>query len=70
MVSLSRHVATELVQMLPQNETPKTTESYEGFFHLTGINGSCGKATLSFIIRDHDREYFESRKSEMQDMVD
>ncbi len=63
-------VATELVQKLPQNETPETTEGYEGFFHLTGINGSCEKATLSFIIRDHDREYFESRKSEMQDMVD
>lgn len=63
-------VATELVQMLPQNETPETTEGYEGFFHLTGINGSCEKATLSFIIRDHDREYFESRKDEMRDIVD
>ena len=63
-------VATELVQMLPQNETPETTEGYEGFFHLTGINGSCEKATLSFIIRDHDREYFISRKAEMEDMVE
>ncbi|MCR5313332.1 MAG: peptidase T [Bacteroidaceae bacterium] len=63
-------VATELVQMLPENETPETTEGYQGFFHLTSIEGGCEKAQLSFIIRDHDREYFESRKMEMHDVVD
>lgn len=62
-------VATELVSMLPEDETPETTEGYEGFFHLTSINGGCEKAQLSFIIRDHDREYFESRKTEMLDVV-
>ncbi|MCQ2212179.1 MAG: peptidase T [Bacteroidaceae bacterium] len=62
-------VATELVSMLPADETPETTEGYQGFFHLTSISGSCEKAQLSFIIRDHDREYFESRKTEMQDVV-
>ena len=62
-------IATELVGMLPANETPETTEGYEGFFHLTGISGGCEKAQLSFIIRDHDREYFESRKAEMFDVV-
>ena len=62
-------IATELVGMLPANETPETTEGYEGFFHLTSISGSCEKAQLSFIIRDHDREYFESRKAEMFDVV-
>ena len=69
MVNAAR-IATELVQMLPADETPETTEGYEGFFHLTGISGSCEKAQLSFIIRDHDREYFESRKGEMQEVVD
>lgn len=63
-------VATELVSMLPADETPETTEGYEGFFHLTSISGGCEKAQLSFIIRDHDREYFESRKTEMQEVVD
>lgn len=63
-------VAAELVGMLPADETPETTEGYQGFFHLTSINGGCEKASLSFIIRDHDREYFESRKTEMQDVVD
>ena len=69
MVNAAR-IATELVGMLPADETPETTEGYEGFFHLTGLNGTCEKAQLSFIIRDHDREYFESRKAEMQEVVD
>jgi tripeptide aminopeptidase len=63
-------IATELVGMLPENETPETTEGYEGFFHLTGISGTCEQAQLAFIIRDHDREFFESRKMEMLDVVE
>ncbi|MCM1347430.1 MAG: peptidase T [Bacteroides sp.] len=62
-------IATELVQMLPYNETPETTEGYQGFYHLTGISGGCEKATLSFIIRDHDRQFFETRKLKMHEVV-
>ena len=63
-------VATELVNLLPENETPEKTEGYEGFFHLTNLSGTVEKAQLSFIIRDHDRGYFEGRKSEMFDVVE
>ena len=63
-------VAAELVGLLPVGETPERTEGYEGFFHLIGINGNCEKATLSFIIRDHDRQCFEERKVRMQKVVD
>ena len=63
-------VATELVGMLPEQETPEHTEGYEGFFHLIGMNGNCEKASLSFIIRDHDRQRFEERKTRMQGVVD
>jgi tripeptide aminopeptidase len=69
MVNAAR-IATELVSMLPADETPETTDEYQGFFHLTSISGSVENAQLSFIIRDHDREYFESRKAEMQEVVD
>lgn len=62
-------IATELVQMLPYNETPETTEGYQGFYHLTGISGCCEKAMLSFIIRDHDRQFFETRKLKMHEIV-
>ena len=62
-------IATELVQMLPQDETPETTEGYEGFFHLTNIQGGCEKADVSFIIRDHNRLKFEQRKERMEEVV-
>lgn len=62
-------VATELVSMLPADETPETTDNYKGFFHLTSISGSCEQAQLSFIIRDHDRTLFEARKVKMQEVV-
>lgn len=68
MINAAR-VATEIIDKLPADETPETTEGYEGFFHLTSISGNSEKAQLSFIIRDHDREYFESRKTEMEDIV-
>ena len=55
-------VATEFIALLPADERPETTEGYEGFFHLTGMQGSCEQARLSYIIRDHDRQRFEQRK--------
>jgi tripeptide aminopeptidase len=63
-------IATELAQMLPQDETPETTEGYQGFFHLTSISGGCEQASLSYIIRDHDRTLFESRKLKIQNIVE
>lgn len=69
MINAAR-IATELASMLPIEETPEHTEGYEGFFHLFNISGTVEKAQLSFIIRDHDREYFESRKAEMFDIVE
>ena len=68
MVNAAR-IATELAQMLPQDETPETTEGYEGFFHLIAISGGCEQASLSYIIRDHDRQIFEARKNKVQEIV-
>ena len=55
-------LAMELAAMLPADERPETTEGYQGFFHLLGMQGSVEKASLHYIIRDHDRERFEDRK--------
>ena len=59
-------VANEFVGMLPANETPATTEGYEGFYHLIGMEGEVEQATVSYIIRDPDRQKFEARKIFMQ----
>ena len=55
-------LAAELAMMLPQDEKPETTEGYQGFYHLLGIESHVEQAKLSYIIRDHDRETFEDRK--------
>ena len=62
-------VASEIASMLPLEETPEMTEGYEGFFHLTGIEGNVEKASLSYIIRDHSRELFEERKRRIAEIV-
>ena len=63
-------VAGELLHLLPAEERPEHTEGYEGFFHCVGMNGTVEKATLNYIIRDHDAERFERRKRFMWSAVD
>lgn len=62
-------VAAEITAMIPWNETPEHTEGYQGFYHLTALSGNCEQASLSYIIRDHDREVFERRKKFMAHIV-
>ena len=52
----------ELHALLPVEQNPRYTEGYEGFFHLDSMEGTCDKATASYIIRDHDRAKFEQKK--------
>ena len=66
MVNAAR-LAAEFASMLPADETPETTEGYQGFYHLTGMNANIEGATLSYIIRDHDRKKFEDRKDFIKD---
>lgn len=62
-------VAADLITVMPETETPATTEGYEGFFHLTGVQGGVERATVSYIIRDHDRTLFDQRKQYIADIV-
>ncbi len=55
-------VAMEINSLLPGMETPRGTEDYEGFYHLVSMSGDCSKAQLNYIVRDHDKNYFEARK--------
>lgn len=65
----SMRIAFQLAVMLPRWETPEHTQAYEGFYHLTAMNGSVEETKLSYIIRDHDRARFESRKRELEHLV-
>ena len=63
-------LAMEFAAMLPPDETPETTEGYQGFYHLTNVEGNVEKASLSYIIRDHDRDHFEDRKRFIENCVE
>ena len=58
-------VAMEFAGMLPPWERPEHTEGYEGFFHLTGMNGNEETAELRYILRDHDSAKLETKKAMM-----
>ncbi|MBO4449494.1 MAG: peptidase T [Clostridiales bacterium] len=60
-------VANEFINLMPDDETPETTEGYEGFYYLDNIRSECERARLQFLIRDHDLERFNARKEFMRD---
>lgn len=59
-------VGCEIADMLPENETPAHTEGREGFYHLCDMSGDVASATLSYIVRDHDKNVFESRLNRLR----
>ena len=65
----SMRIAFQIAVMLPRWETPEHTQGYEGFYHLIGMQGTVEETTLTYIIRDHDRTRFESRKRELEHLV-
>lgn len=65
----SMRIANQFVIMLPRWETPEHTEDYEGFYHLTRMEGTVEKTVLTYIIRDHDRDRFERRKKELEHLA-
>ena len=63
-------VAMEFNALLPEDQRPAATEGYEGFFHLTGIEGDEVLTKMSYIIRDHDKVKFEEKKKLFQSVAD
>lgn len=59
-------VAMEINSLLPGMETPRGTEDYEGFYHLESMSGNCSEAHLHYIVRDHDKNFFEARKNTLR----
>jgi tripeptide aminopeptidase len=63
-------IGMEFNELLPVFERPEFTEKYEGFYHLFLFEGTVEEASMTYIIRDHDRERFEEKKSLMRGAVD
>ena len=66
----SMYYAQKFIERLPEKETPEHTEGYEGFYHLHHIEGKAEKTVLKYIIRDHDMDLFEARKTTMKQLVE
>ncbi len=64
------HIASQFVLMMPEEETPQTTEGYEGFYHLSSAKMGIAKSQLDYIIRDFERDGFAARKVFIQQKVD
>ncbi|MDO3410039.1 peptidase T [Saccharibacillus sp. CPCC 101409] len=62
-------IAMEFHRRLPEQESPEFTDGYDGFFHLIQMGGGTDRATLSYIVRDFDRESFERRKNMLENIV-
>lgn len=60
-------IANQFIAELPQNEVPEKTTGYEGFFHLHDMHGNVEKTVLKYIIRDHDMDLFQQRKTTFQE---
>ena len=63
-------MANQFVSMLPPAETPAHTTGYEGFYHVCNFAGDETTATVSLIVRDHDRAKFEARKAFLTRLCD
>lgn len=59
-------LAMEINGQLPQNETPRHTEGYEGFYHLTDMTGNVEYAELNYIVRDHDSRLFKEKEEKLR----
>jgi len=55
-------IGMELNDLLPVDQRPEFTVGYEGFYHIMKFEGTVEKATVKYIIRDHDRAKFEAKK--------
>lgn len=62
-------IATEIAMEFPLNEVPEKSKGYDGFYHLHSIEGNSEEASLSYIIRDFDKDRFETKKQTVQTIV-
>lgn len=62
-------LASRLIDAFPEDQAPETTEGYEGFIHPNKIEGTVAETSVRILIRDHDKEKFEAKKSLLKDLV-
>ena len=61
-------VGCEFQSLLPEKEQPVYTEGYEGFYHLSSIEGSCEHCEMKYLLREHDAEKFAAQKRKVEEI--
>lgn len=59
-------IAAEIVNNIPKNKTPETTEKKEPFIHPTSINGGLEQVEIKFIIRAFDTPTLKALEEELK----
>ena len=62
----SQLIAMEFQGLLPVQQRPEYTEGYEGFIHLTDMEGQVERSVLRYIVRDHDMQKFQAKKAVLE----
>lgn len=62
-------IAARIVDRLPKDLAPETTEGREGFLHPTGLNGGLDSATLSLIVRDFTEDGLKQKEALLEQIV-
>ncbi len=62
------HLAMEIHSMLPRSCDPALTSGFEGFNHLTDLNGSVDNAKMEYIIRNHDKELLNKQINDFKNI--
>ena len=62
-------LASRLIDAFPEDQSPETTEGYEGFIHPNKIEGTVASTSIRILIRDHDKEKFEAKKALLKDLT-
>jgi len=61
------HLAAKIIQTLPQvTLTPETTSGTEGFIHATDMTGGSSAMTITFILRDFERDGLAAKGALLQ----
>jgi tripeptide aminopeptidase len=65
----SLRIMADIVEMLPKNMAPETTEKYEPFIHPHTMEGSIGKSTLRMLMRDFNTPGLEVQREILENIV-
>ena len=62
-------IAASIVDRLPGDEAPETTEGRQGFLHPLAISGAMEKATITLLVRDFEEAGLKVKEERLEALV-